>query len=316
MSKTLLIPICLWLVSAASGCAADGGSPGGADSDADTDADSDTDVDADTDADTDADSDSDSDCDEEGAITCLDDLTAAICQDGEWVVTDECADGTQLCEDGECVDCEDIEFDIATQQSCAISIMDGFEVDGEGFIELYDEEHRVFALDRWGEDGHIVAWCDSTTVNALLEAFNVTGYLGQVEDPVVASFGDFYLCNPDGLEGYMPDYVNYLGEDMPSEYVGHPELMAADFDVLILCGFRIDWPTDWTEEIRSFVTDYGKGFLPAMDYEGTVTLEDFAMVNQIIAPTGIVFEPLNLDWAPASCSVVLECVPDLPPDVE
>ncbi|MBW2275851.1 MAG: hypothetical protein JRF63_00075 [Deltaproteobacteria bacterium] len=316
MKHLFLTLVCLGLSAALGGCSADNGSPSSSDSDADSDSDTDTDADSDSDSDADTDADSDSDCDEEDATTCLDDLTAAICQDGEWVVTDECADGTQLCEDGECIDCENIEFNIATQQSCAISILDGFEIDGEGFIELYDEEYRVFAMDRWGDDGHIIAWCDSTTINALLEAFNVTGYLGQVEEPVVASFGDYYLCNPDGLEGYMPDYVNYLGEDMPAEYIGHPELMAADFDVLILCGFRIDWLTDWSAEIQSFVTDYGKGFLPAMDYEGTVTLEDFDKVNEIIAPTGIEFEPLNLAWAPASCSVVLECVPDLPPDVE
>jgi hypothetical protein len=144
----------------------------------------------------------------------------------------------------------------------------------------------------------------------------VIGYLGQVADPVVNSFGDYYLCNPDGLSGYMPDYVNYMGEDMPSEYVGHPELMAEDFDVLIFCGFRIDWLTEWSAEIESFVVDHGKGFLAAMDYEGVVTYDDFDNMNLITDQAGIHFEPLNLAWAPTSVEVALECVPDVPPMVD
>jgi hypothetical protein len=131
---------------------------------------------------------------------------------------------------------------------------------------------------------------------------------------VVASFGDKHLCNPNGLVGYMPAYVDYLGEDMPAKYIGHPELMAADFDVLIFCGFRVDWATNWSAGIQSFVTEHGKGFLPVMDYEGSVAKpSDFDNMNEIIAPTGIQFTPLSLDWAPASVSVTLDCVPDVPP---
>jgi hypothetical protein len=254
MTQAPVIWLCAALTLALAGCSAENGSAGGPDADTDADADSDGDTDADTDAD--SDTDADADCDEEGATTCLDDLTAATCEGGQWVVTEECADGTQLCEDGACVDCEDIAFTIQTMQSCAISILDGFEMDAEGFIEL-SGEHRVFAMDRWGDDGHVIAWCDSTTINALLEAFNVTGYLGQVDEPVVASFGDYYLCNPAGLPGYMPDYVNYLGEDLPAEYQGHPEMMAADFDVLIMCGFRIDWPYDWRVPAGDGLRGYG-----------------------------------------------------------
>ena len=310
-TRWLCAALAAWLL----GCSSAGGAPSGSDADADSDGDTDTDTDADTDTDTDADTDTESEC-EEGEVTCLDDLTAATCEGGEWVVSAECDDGTQLCQDGACEDCEDISFSIDTMQSCAISILDGFEMDAEGFINLSGDDYRVFAMDRWGENGHVLAWCDSTTINALLEAFNVVGYLGQVDDPVVASFGDAYLCNPDGLDGYMPDYVSYLGEDLPAGYQGHPELMAADFDVLIFCGFRIDWPTDWSAEIQSFVVDHGKGFLPAMDYESLVTTEDFDNMNLITDAAGIHFEPLNLEWAATSVEVVLDCVPDVPPIVE
>ncbi len=294
-------------LSAAWGCE----SADGAGSHADADTDGDTDADGDTDVDSDADSDSDQEC-TDGAAICADDYTAQTCIGGEWVVTDECNPETQMCVGGVCADCVDIEFSIQTQQACAISILDGYEMDGEGFIELYGEQYRVFAMDRWGE-GHIIAWADSTTTGELLEAFNVTGYLGQVDDPTVVSFGDNYLCNPDGLDGYMPDYVQYLGEDLPAAYLQNAEQMANDFDVLIFCGFRIPWSNDWIDEIAEFVSQHGKGFLAVMDYEGVVVAEDFTNMSAITSQAGIVFDPLNLDWAPTSVSVQLECVPDVPP---
>jgi len=228
-------------------------------------------------------------------------------------VTDECEDGAQLCVDGECMDCEDIDFTIQTQQACAISILDGFELDGEGFINLGGEDHRVFAMDRWG-DGHVIAWCDATTLPELLGAFNATGYLGQEDDPLVASFGDDFLCDP-AVWG-LPPGITYLGEDLPAYYADDPAGLAADWDAVILCGFRIPWATDWSDEIASFVSDHGKGFLAVMEYESLAFDADFDAMNLITDPAGIHFEPLNLDWAPTSTSVVLDCVPDVPPIVE
>jgi len=39
-------------------------------------------------------------------------------------------------------------------------------------------------------------------------------------------------------------------------------------------------------------------------------------MSAITAPSGIVFDPLNLPWSPASAAVTLECVPDVPPPPE
>jgi hypothetical protein len=36
-------------------------------------------------------------------------------------------------------------------------------------------------------------------------------------------------------------------------------------------------------------------------------------MNLITDQAGIHFEPLNLDWAPTSVEVFIECVPDVPP---
>ncbi len=307
MKKKYLLTMTLvalsWLLAFA-GCATNGTVHGNEQDSSDTD----------SDGDTDGDSDGDGDCDE-GESICQDDLSVLTCADGEWTVTDTCEEGSQLCMEGVCEDCESIEFAIETQQSCSIDILDGFEMDGEGFIHLEGEDHRVFAMDRWGEDGHVIAWCDSTTMASFLGAFNVVGYLGQVDDPVVVSFGH-YLCDP-GAYLPWPEDVAYLGQSLPAVYQGNPAQMAADFDVLIFCGFGPGaWSHDWVDEIASFVTDHGKGFLAVMEYESVALQTDFDNMSAITSPAGIVFEALNLDWAPTSVSVEIDCVPDLPPVIE
>jgi len=212
--------------------------------------------------------------------------------------------------------CGKLEFKIDTQQSCAISILPGFQVDGEGFINVGGQNHRVFAMDRWGK-GHVIAWCDSTRLPQLLAAFNVTGYLGQVQQPKVLSFGDEYLCKPGGiLDNPLPPTLAYQGKDLPAKYKGNAALLAQEWDVVIFCGFRIPWTNDWSKELGEYVGVHGKGLLAVMDYQGVVTQTDFTNMSKITSPAGIQFDPLSLAWAPSSTSVSIECVPDLPPPIK
>lgn len=217
---------------------------------------------------------------------------------------------TPMCAGGVCDICPSIQFSIDTKQACAISVLPGFTLDAEAFIQVGGTDHRVLAMDRWG-DGHVIAWCDSTTTYALLNAFDALGYLGQTQTPKVASFGDTYLCTPGNGISNLPASITYLGTDLPASYQGNAAQLAADYDVLLFCGFRIPWSYDWSAEIEAFVTVHGKGFLAAMDYEGVVQQTDFQNMTKITDGAGIVFEPLNLPWAPASTNVVLDCVPDV-----
>jgi hypothetical protein len=220
--------------------------------------------------------------------------------------------GGDPCAGGGGCDCSEIAFNIDTQQACALSVLDGFTLDGEGFITVQSQQHRVFAIDRWGA-GHIIAWCDSTTAPQLLMAFDALGYLGQVPNPRVASFGDDFLCRPGALPNSLPMNVQYQGVDLPSMYQNNAAGLAADWDVVIFCGFRQGWSYPWTSEIQEFVATHGKGFLALMDYEGVVTQTDFTNMSNITSPSGIVFDPLNLPWSAASAAVTLDCVPDVPP---
>ena len=47
-----------------------------------------------------------------------------------------------------------------------------------------------------------------------------------------------------------------------------------------------------------------------MEYEGIPQPQDLNITNKPDAAC-IVFEPLNLPWAPAAADVLLDCVPDL-----
>jgi len=59
------------------------------------------------------------------------------------------------------------------------------------------------------------------------------------------------------------------------------------------------------------VSDHGKGLLAVMVCEGVAQPKDLQSMTNIADATGIVFEPLNLPWAPAAADVLLDCVPDL-----
>ncbi len=224
----------------------------------------------------------------------------------------ECtATGTDkpTCVGAVCGTCPVIQFSIQTMQACAISLPPGFDLDAEAFIQVGGTDHRVLAIDRWGS-GHIIGWCDGTTTHTLLDSFDVLRYLGQTTSPKVASVGDQYLCKP-GAVSQLPSSITWLGEDLPASYHQNAVQLAADWDVLIFCGFRIPWSTDWSAEISSFVSDHGKGLLAVMEYEGVAQPQDFQNMTNITDGAGIVFEPLNLPWAPASADVLLDCVPDL-----
>jgi len=123
--------------------------------------------------------------------------------------------------------------------------------------------------------------------------------------------GYAYLCNEGALTGKVP--ATHLGLSLPQQYVDNPGALARDWDVLIFCGYGVSWNPAWRAPIQEFVSANGKGLLAVMDYEGAVTVNDFARMSEITSPAGIGFNALNLPWAPASTTVALDCVRDVPP---
>jgi hypothetical protein len=232
------------------------------------------------------------------------------CQSGVCLTPDEfCARSPEMCE------CLPVMFSLPTRQACSLSLADGTEVDGEAFVEVDGGRHRVLAIDRWGE-GHVIAWCDGSTSDQLLMAFEALAYLGRRPTPRFASFGRVQLCDGDwGVEHFEQAPV-YLGAELPAQYLGHPELLAADWDVIMFCGFSTMWDPGWAALLQSYVTEHGKGFFAVMDYQGfDVTVNDFTEMNRVMAPSGISFDPVSINWADATADIGITCLPDLTPAV-
>lgn len=240
-----------------------------------------------------------------------------------------CAEGLH-CREGACVDTEDLcalnpsececaslEFSIMTYAACSIGLADGASVDGEAFITLDGETHRVLAVDRYG-DGHVIAWCDGSTGHEIERALNGFAYLSQSqEEPRVASFGRDSLCSWEAGVIPLPRYVEYLGAELPAKYLGDPARLAADYDVLMICGWYTMWDAGWAPLIQSFVSDHGKGLFAIMEYEGIeVQPMDYVEMTKITEPMGILFNPLLIPWAPADATVSIDCLPDYVPPPE
>lgn len=171
----------------------------------------------------------------------------------------------------------------------------------------------MFALNRYGR-GHIAAWCDDTSLVELLRAAPMLRYLGRVDAPRVASVGSYPCYNAD-LPG------TYLGNDLPTRYVDAPALLAADWDVVILCGGPVSGYTGstygsiriaWAPTFRAFVHDQGKGLLVSADYARNCASPPdlFDALNAITEPAGIVFSVIDLGYS--QMMVDADCVPDFP----
>jgi hypothetical protein len=219
--------------------------------------------------------------------------------------------------------CPVFDFNIETRQSCAITLdpvtgADTLPVDAESFIEIMDTPFRVFALDRWG-DGHIVAWCDGTTLDELVKQFPLFQYLAQNEQPRIASIGYDFFCGPSHVYngedyGFPEDEVSYLGTALPAEYLDDPERLAADYDGLLVCGNGVDWSVDFSATVRDFVTLQGRGVALVGEYasNGIDNGEEYLGLDGYALGSGITFEAVSLPWAPSSTEVVLDCVQDVP----
>lgn len=234
-------------------------------------------------------------------------------------------EGSNACDGGRC-DCSQHSFTIETRQSCEIDVNQdsalpgALPLDAEAFITLGGEDHRVFALDSFGS-GRVVAWCDGSTISELSRAFPLYEYLAQNDEPRIASVGYGTFCqgvSPTGSDeneswpslGLDGRVVDYVGTNLPLEYLSNPEQLAADYDGLIVCAYLNTWTEDFSDVVRSFVMDHGKGLAVVGEYASSE--EDIQLLNDYIAGTGLEFRLVSLDWAPTDAAVTLDCVPGIP----
>jgi hypothetical protein len=232
------------------------------------------------------------------------------------VVAEEAAPGTS---------CGALRLHLGTQASCSITLADCRRaLDGEAFqagtcpdpggiapVCLDPEKrvisaYRILAMNRSGH-GHVVGWCDSTTLTALLRQVDLARYLGRSDTPRVAALGGGYPCTGELLREAIPD-VTIFGPELPAEYLRQPDALARDWDALITCPLRGSTLDGWVETLRPFVETHGKGVLIATDYSTQVDTPPFDTANAITGPAGFVFEAVNLGYSTVDAE--LTCVPD------
>ena len=156
--------------------------------------------------------------------------------------------------------------------------------------------------------GHVVGWCDSTTLTALLRQVDLARYLGRSDTPRLAALGGGYPCAEGSLREVIPD-VTYLGPDLPAAYLRQPDALARDWDAVVACPLRGSTLDGWVETLRPFIETHGKGVLIASDYSTQADTPPFETANAITGPAGFVFEARNLGYS--TVDVELTCVPDL-----
>jgi hypothetical protein len=216
--------------------------------------------------------------------------------------------------------CGPLRLHLATQAACEIARTGC--LDAEGFVSVQVckgctgnnrcgkepvDVHRVFAMGRFGT-GHVIGWCDTTSLVSLLGSFDAIGYLGRGATPRVASIGQ-YPCGPEGAS--LLSGARYLGAALPESYADGSAL-ATDWDVLIACGARSDFGPRFETTVLSFVRDRGKGFLAVADYvcPGAAPPPAFAQMNAVTTGAGFVLLAENLGDGPGEVDV--SCVADYP----
>ncbi len=232
-----------------------------------------------------------------------------------------CAGDGSAVVDGACQGCVDLTLNITFAATSELTLLPTFTLDGEGFIKRDGLLHRVFAMSRWGK-GHVVALADTNAAAALFQAGDFRGYLGAKANARVASFGNGYCDPSQGPAPYtFPSWLEYQGQNLPPRYSGHPDLLAADFDAVVLCGFSIPWSTRWAADLEAFAKVYGKGFMAVTEFgggaTGLATAKDFAELNLITELAGLRFEDVQLGGGDNKgdeglLATTLTCVPDLP----
>ncbi|MEX1366431.1 MAG: hypothetical protein AB1Z98_25125 [Nannocystaceae bacterium] len=105
---------------------------------------------------------------------------------------------------------------------------------------------------------------------------------------------------------------------LPAEYVGDPQRLAEDYDVVIYFEESAyldggEQPSD--DELQTVLefTDAGGGLVVSSEYAvpggGYLTPADIDSVNRILAPLGLRSLPVNLDWGEVDGVLELPCFP-------
>lgn len=178
----------------------------------------------------------------------------------------------------------------------------------------------VYALGTHGE-GRFIAVADSSLpFNEVTDCPLLAWLAGtQAPNPKLFWFGWGMWDGPADWDypGVMSDY------HLPPEYVGHPEKLAADFDIVYYIegtsqANQTEQPTD--EEMQTvldYVSVYGGGLYVSSEYVNLdlgayLTPADIDSVNRLMKPLGVEALLVDLDWGGVNGEIDFACFPTPP----
>jgi hypothetical protein len=171
----------------------------------------------------------------------------------------------------------------------------------------------VFAVDEVGP-GRVVFSGDANVVNLEVTTCPLYEWLGDTPDlPNLAAVGSESGCN--GIANDIENYpiFTYLGLNLPVEYLGAPEALAAAYDVVVYCPLR---PNDdvatspgTAETLVDFVAQEGGGLYMVAEYY-PAGLDDvgFGDLNAIANALGANFLKTSLEPGEGSGDLAIDCV--------
>ncbi len=202
--------------------------------------------------------------------------------------------------------------------SCSISLQTRASnalraIDGNTFLaqaELFG--HVVYAIDVVGS-GRVLYTGDMTNVfyNEQTDCplWPWLGGLREEMPRVLATGGQMCDAQEWNNLGALPHFTYAF--ELPDMYVGHPERLKDDYDVVMLCEHRapreegiIDAQT-YVEYVR----DHGGGLYMGSDYFLLETEGRVAAINAVANPLGASFEHESVNWGDAAAPIDVECLP-------
>ena len=166
-------------------------------------------------------------------------------------------------------------------------------------------------MNRWGR-GHVLAFCDRTTLAELLEHGDIRRYLTSSGAlPRIATVGDGYPCVASDDDSRTISPATHLRGDGLAALIADPARASEEWDLIVICADSVPEPP--VDEIlpllERFVRDDGGGLAVVADYLLYLGAERAERLSRLIEPAGFRFVSMALP--DATFDLDLPCVPDL-----
>lgn len=223
----------------------------------------------------------------------------------EGVIFDVAQDSPDLPK-AECIACS------MTIKSLRSGALDPADADVFATAEL--EEQIVYAAGNFGA-GRFIATADASLPFNEVTDCPVQEWMGG-DNPSILLFGA--TMEGDGVSVDVDVPYDLAGLHLPDEYIGNPELLVQDYDIVWYLESSTLWigpeqPSDEEmETVVSYVGDHGGALYVSSEFvreDGFLTPSDIVSVNRLMQPLGVEALEVDLAWGDAFGEIELDCFP-------